>query len=972
MDDSLNTDYGFHGGSLVDQELQIVDLDSFITTGYELSYDLDALGVDDVPGFPDDGRFLNDLIPDESLYSRYLNGLITFDELMREMHRKESCTQQRTRGSRRAQGADDIGDDAEEEEEEISESTDDSSDPEYVPSKEQRRRKARKKRAPKNRLSVELAQYLGEAERFLNNDQFDEAEEICRTIIASAPNSSPPYVVLAEIYYRRGDHEKSTEYMFEAAQRNPGDTSLWLSLIDFAEEKNDLALAMHYTKLALRGDRQNSDIRRRLIQYYERAGQSRSALMLRLSALSVNPESSGEKQFQLARSLADEFFKLMDRPSSIRAYESAFEKYPDSGTDADKNTTLSMMLQLRKYENALKFLLRYCNVSITTEAGKPLRWDRLTEQLKHPNKYTNLTFPETTPPELYMKLFLILIHLKLSAICIPFVRASLTEENAEKYFDWLLDIIKSFRTYGLHSAAGEMLLKLTILESTKQMPLVWTMLAEVQVELGQVEKAMLSYRHVLDTLAPRHTEARVALGGLLKRVGRHEEALDLMAPSNVISGQSSSRPTKRPSKVPSSLSKSRNSNRPNKLRESQRGTMPSEPSDTSDQEHRDRDDDDDFAVEQAKRDAKWLKTSSAVSDASLLSNDPVAYRIAFERCKMLDHPDSAHQFMDEAWNVLFTDVARLCGPDWAELAVILDNSRLRARLMSRLGTNDHSCKLVTSRTHGLKERNVTTADIWSLYLRLIGMLMAEMPNTLAHLEAAAIWGGLLPAIYNDESRRAAASNLLISSCLVGHNGTPAYFKLREIYKKWSHQNQYWNLMNIAILLARDFRQCRLLDRFNEDCRYPLGIISNNDCIVRGSHRLAIARLIGLREQYPHDPLIALLLGVGFLGVSLHKHIASHHPPILQGLGFLNEYRRIRGYCQEVYYNIARFCHQLMLCHIAIEYYEKVLKMEPVGNTEEEKALTDLRSEAAFNLALIYRTNGNRAMAHHLIQSYLVI
>ncbi|VDP91544.1 unnamed protein product [Echinostoma caproni] len=47
-------------------------------------------------------------------------------------------------------------------------------------------------------------------------------------------------------------------------------------------------------------------------------------------------------------------------------------------------------------------------------------------------------------------------------------------------------------------------------------------------------------------------------------------------------------------------------------------------------------------------------------------------------------------------------------------------------------------------------------------------------------------------------------------------------------------------------------------------------------------------------------------------------------------------------------------------------------MEPVGNTEAERSCTDLRSEAAFNLALLYRSHGNHAMAHHLMQQYLVI
>ncbi|KAF6772275.1 hypothetical protein AHF37_09032 [Paragonimus kellicotti] len=269
--------------------LQIIDLHPLLSTDYELC-DLDASTAEhNVPG----ESFLADLFPDETLYSRYLNGLITFDDLMREMHRKETCVSPESIVNQQVKTESDQGD-------ERSETSESSSDIEHAAP----RRKCRRARA-RRKLPVELAQYLGEAERCLNNNQFDEAENICRTIIDTAPNASAPYVVLAEVHYRRGDQEKANEFLFAAAQRSPTDTNLWTSLIDFAEEKNDLALAMYYTRLAVRSAKQDITLRRRLIQYCERAGRSREALILRLTALSISPEPSGEEQFRLARSIAD-------------------------------------------------------------------------------------------------------------------------------------------------------------------------------------------------------------------------------------------------------------------------------------------------------------------------------------------------------------------------------------------------------------------------------------------------------------------------------------------------------------------------------------------------------------------------------------------------------------------------------------------------------------------------------------------
>ncbi|VDO63878.1 unnamed protein product [Schistosoma margrebowiei] len=220
------------------------------------------------------------------------------------------------------------------------------------------------------------------------------------------------------------------------------------------------------------------------------------------------------------------------------------------------------------------------------------------------------------------------------------------------------------------------------------------------------------------------------------------------------------------------------------------------------------------------------------------------------------------------------------------------------------------------------------------------------------------------------------------------------FYINLILFQWSEYNQYWNVMNLAITLSRDFKHCRFLDRLvtKDSLNLAIGTIASSDTLVRGSYRYAIgkssystyfhyvidfhfccgSRLINMREKFPDDALLTLLLAVGFLSMSMQKHIGSRHLAILQAVGFLGEYKRLRGDCQEVNYNIARACHQLLITHMAIHYYEKVLDMEPIGNNPEEKSLTNLHKEAAFNLALLYRTNGNPSMARHILQKYVVI
>ncbi|THD24593.1 General transcription factor 3C polypeptide 3 [Fasciola hepatica] len=807
-------------------------------------------------------------------------------------------------------------------------------------------------------------------------------EDGCSTL--SAPQASEPYTVLAEVYYRRGDHNKAKELLQSAAERCPNDSNLWLSLVEIAEEKNDLALALYYTRQAVRGDRQDASIRQRLIAYLERAGRRREALNHRLFGLSLTPESTGPEQFRVARNLADEFFKLMDMNCAIRAYEAAFEKFPKSGTESDKNTVVTMMVQGEKNIKALQFFVSYCDVSLIKANRKRLSPDSITGSRSQVKLYTRCTYPRTLSTELTVKLFLVLVRLQFTTAITPHVLKRFTSDLAKKHYDWLLDIVKTYRKIGMNSTALQLLTRLSTFETTKTIPLIWTMLAECQVEAGQIEDALDAYRHVIQDLAPRHAEARLAYGNLLKRVGKDKEALAALHPSSVMEttsrGQKArkvrfAKPGETTIATGTALTKEASTTR-RKIDTRADFDMDTETEwDEEDAEVEDEDDEEGTSSRaQARADAEWLATSNAIPDAALLAHDPIAYRLAFERCRMLDQPDTVDSFLDETWTLLFSDVARLCGPKWAQFTRFLESMRLRNRLMERLSADSTAAGSDTNTPSTAAERNVSGFDIWGLFLRLIDVLQSRLPRSLSFLESATAWACLLPQIHSEDGRRQAASNLLISACLLGGHGSPALIKLRELRTQYGQSNQFWNTMNIAITLSRDLRHSRFVDRvfMKESSNYAAAILANNDRIVRGSYRYATGRLIEMRQVNPNDPLVHLLLSIGFLGIALQKHVASRHPAVLQALGFISEYRRLRGHCQEVYYNIARLCHQLLLNHVAIAYYEKVLQTEPVGNTETEKAYTDLRPEAAFNLILLYRSQGNHAMAHYLMQKHLVI
>ncbi len=94
---------------------------------------------------------------------------------------------------------------------------------------------------------------------------------------------------------------------------------------------------------------------------------------------------------------------------------------------------------------------------------------------------------------------------------------------------------------------------------------------------------------------------------------------------------------------------------------------------------------------------------------------------------------------------------------------------------------------------------------------------------------------------------------------------------------------------------------------------------------------------------------------------------NNHP--LQGCAFLQAYLKLRGPCQEAYYNLGRAMHQLGIMPAAMFYYKKGLNTEP--SVKNDKCF-DLSSELAYNLSLIYQSSGSHDMARYYTQKYVVI
>jgi general transcription factor 3C polypeptide 3 (transcription factor C subunit 4) len=97
-----------------------------------------------------------------------------------------------------------------------------------------------------------------------------------------------------------------------------------------------------------------------------------------------------------------------------------------------------------------------------------------------------------------------------------------------------------------------------------------------------------------------------------------------------------------------------------------------------------------------------------------------------------------------------------------------------------------------------------------------------------------------------------------------------------------------------------------------------------------------------------NPAVLLSIGLSYIHHSLKRQCENRHYLIMQGLSFMDEYRRVRekpgsllSEKQEMEFNFARVYHSLGLAHLAVEGYERALKLgEQIQLEAKQKSLSE--------------------------------
>lgn len=171
------------------------------------------------------------------------------------------------------------------------------------------------------------------------------------------------------------------------------------------------------------------------------------------------------------------------------------------------------------------------------------------------------------------------------------------------------------------------------------------------------EEALVTYRHIINKLDPRCTEARLSLGNLLRRLGDEKAALEVLEPSLLVGSQEPEADSQEGRE-----DKQASSDEEDDYEESSSEGDSSDNGSDEDEDDLSRSEEENGS-ENSDAEAQASEvidgTSRSVNSSRMLCNNPSAIRLAYERCKLLDSPNTIEKFLQESCRLLFGDVMQV-------------------------------------------------------------------------------------------------------------------------------------------------------------------------------------------------------------------------------------------------------------------------------------------------------------------------
>ncbi|CAD5222889.1 unnamed protein product [Bursaphelenchus okinawaensis] len=769
---------------------------------------------------------------------------------------------------------------------------------------------------------------MGQANVACANQRFDEALELLKEAIRQEPRESDPYQQIADIYLDLGDEVKSLEFRLLAYHLSHRASAVeWAEVGETAVKLERLEVAAACYGNAIRCEPGNWLYYEKRIELLETLGLIKFAMKIRLQAAQAIDCKASNVDFEwmqrLIQTAAEHYIDCLDEEKATEALKIFLLRCHEFRRMADVQhlALLGMWMGRKKYDECLKSILALCeDVKAYNDENKAFIQITVSHHgytFNPPDslsKIAKIEVPGTFSTLMIAKSVICLQHLGYLKPIKNLLDVLLTRAlHNEDEINACIEIGKTFHQLEYFNNGVQFMEKLVQTDVFSQHPEVLHLCGLFEQARNNLDKALEYFKNVLE-IQPSFVNARISLSTVLQKLGRSEDALQVLMDYDL--DLCTQLPDER------------------------------------------------LLIRQAE---------------ALKNHQQVEQYIRCLRMLLIPYFYPIYKFQNFAKRSRTKLVQ--CSILYRTMIEVMRGSQIE-RLIKRLGAIAYSEERPTG--------SLSTNDLHDYCLRLVEALheteryveMAEivyLANMQPELQKTTITTFLNLILY--VSIKARHYSVTFEYLRNLYSNMPGRLLAMESEEKLNYQERIYNAMNYVFCKNQNIAYHRFIMR--AEAKSPLEpqlqMISGNNSLVTGSYRHALSEYLKLWIENPEDPEVCLLIGLTFIHMSCKRDISSRQMLAIRGMAFFTKYKKFRdGPPQEVMYNMARMLHQIGIMPGAIHFYEKVLyETEPPMVLNENGEIEvgtryDLKRLAAHNLALIYQSSGNTAMARNILDSYCVI
>jgi len=365
-----------------------------------------------------------------------------------------------------------------------------------------------------------------------------------------------------------------------------------------------------------------------------------------------------------------------------------------------------------------------------------------------------------------------------------------------------------------------------------------------------------------------------------------------------------------------------------------------------------------------------------VTEQPLFEEQSVDVPLLYQRCQLLEKIGNWEEFCRSTKALLMTDMVYL--QHSREILCMITSKSHRTRL-ENLRYVQKELNIVPLKQHQKSSGSKLDPDtLLKIFLKYLDVLF-HIRKDFQELKRICF------SAYTSSSFECYETSIdfcTALACIRCHDREFTYNHLKLLASRNPESNQSWNLLSLAMNnIYLDLRHGKFcLRQFMKNPEViPLAIFNGHNALMSGSYKHALGEYMSVFKERSNDSLLVFCLAITYLSLSCQKYVSNKYLCTFQMMAFLFTYLELRGNCQEAMYNIGRVFHQMNMLDKAVIFYKKALTMcdkpriRPLAENQSEfDEIFDLKREAAFNLALIYKNSQSPRLAYQVIKENFTI